>query len=523
MQPRRAPIRIRKVRTLSAIYMVLAVLGALGVGTAIGYLLRQVLVGKRRRAAQEQARQIIAEAEEKHRQVLLEAREESLQIRSSAEKEIRERLLEMQRQERRRAQREESLEKRIANVEHREQAVAQKEQQQNRTGEELEALKAEHLHRLEELASITQQEAQQQIFQRAEEAAKHELARRYFELEQEMRQQADQKAKEAIATSIQRLATDVVSESTTSVVPLPNDEMKGRLIGREGRNIRTLESLTGVDIIVDDTPEVVTISCFDPVRREVARLALQKLIMDGRIQPARIEEMVERAQKEVEESIQQEGEKVVFEVGVRGLHPELVKLLGRLRYRYSYGENVLKHSVEVAHLAGMLAGEIGTDVETAKIAGLLHDIGKALSHEADGGHAEIGAEAVRKYEVPDVIYQAIKEHHDPQMSTVEGFLVAAADAISAARPGARRESLEQYVRRLETLEKVAKEFPGIDKAFAIQAGRELRIMVKPDKVDDMEASNLARNIAKEIESSLVYPGQIKVTVIRETRSVGYAR
>jgi ribonuclease Y len=387
----------------------------------------------------------------------------------------------------------------------------------------VEKLKSEEIHRLEEMASISQEEAREQIFQRVEEEAQHELSRRYFELEQEMEQRAEQKSREVMATAIQRLASDVVSESTTSAVPLPNDDMKGRLIGREGRNIRALESLTGVDIIVDDTPEVVTISCFDPVRREVARLALQKLIMDGRIHPARIEEMVDRAQKEVDESVQQEGEKVVFDVGVRGLHPELVKLLGRLRYRYSYGENVLKHSVEVAYLSGMLAGEIKADVDTAKMAGLLHDIGKALSHESDGSHAEVGAEAARRFGVPEIVHIAVKEHHDTTMATLNGFLISAADAISAARPGARKESLEQYVRRLETLEKVAKEFPGIDKAFAIQAGRELRIMVKPGKVDDVEASNLARNIAKEVEESLAYPGQIKITVIRESRSVEYAK
>ena len=508
---------------MTTIIIVLAVLAAFGVGTVAGYFLRYTIVGRQRRAAEEQARRILAEAEEKRRQAVLEAREESLRIRSSTEKDVRERLLDIQRQERRRLQREESLEKRIENAERREQTLAQREEEQERTREELEELKAEELRRLEGLAAITQAEARELILQRASEEAKHELARRYFEMEQEMRLEADQKARKVVTLAIQRLATDVVSESTTSVVPLPNDDMKGRLIGREGRNIRALESLTGVDVIVDDTPEVVTISCFDPVRREVARIALQKLIMDGRIQPARIEEMVERSQKEVEESIQQEGEKAVFEVGARGLHPEVIKLLGRLRYRYSYGENVLQHSIEVAHLAGVMAGEIGADVEVAKMAGLLHDIGKALSHEVEGSHAEIGAEAVRKYGLPDRVYQAISEHHDPDMGSVEAFLVAAADAISAARPGARKESLTQYIRRLEALEKVAKEFRGIEKAFAVQAGREVRIMVKPEDVDDVAASKLAREVAKKIEDSLVYPGQIKVTVVRETRSVEYAR
>jgi ribonuclease Y len=508
---------------VDTLIIVLAVLVALGVGTGIGYLLRRVVMARRRGTAEAHAAQIIAEAEEKHRKALLEAREESLKLRSDAEKDIRERLQEIQRQDRRRLQREEALEQRITHIERREQAITQKEQQHDRVLQEVEELKAQQVRKLEEIASITQEQAREQIFQRAEEQAQHEISRRYFELEQEMQQRADRKAREMVAMSIQRLATDVVSESTTSAVPLPNDDMKGRLIGREGRNIRALEALTGVDIIVDDTPEVVTISCFDPVRREVARLALQKLIMDGRIHPARIEEMVERSQKEVEESIQQEGEKAVFEVGVRGLHPELVKLLGRLRYRYSYGENVLKHSQEVAFLSGMLAGEVRANVEIAKLAGLLHDIGKALSHETDGAHAEVGAEAIRRYGVPEPVIRAIKEHHDTTMSSIEGFLVAAADAISAARPGARKESLEQYVHRLETLEKLARDLPGIDRAFAIQAGRELRILVKPDKMDDAEASNLARKVAKEIEETLVYPGQIKVTVIRESRSVEYAK
>ena len=323
--------------------------------------------------------------------------------------------------------------------------------------------------------------------------------------------------------AIQRLATDVVSEHTTSVVALPNDDMKGRLIGREGRNIKMLESLTGVDVIIDDTPEVVTISCFDPVRREIARLALQNLIQDGRIQPARIEDMVERARKEIEETIQKEGERATFEAGVAGLNPELVKVLGRLKYRYSYGENVLQHAVEVSLLSGMLAAEIGANVEIAKSGGLLHDIGKALTHEVSGPHAEIGADIAEKYNLHPEVHKAIMEHHDEERGSVEAFLVAAADAISAARPGARKETLEHYVKRLEALEGVATSFSGIEKVFAIQAGREVRIMVKPDNIDDLASTILARDIAKKIESDLVFPGQIKVTVIRETRSVEYAR
>ena len=352
---------------------------------------------------------------------------------------------------------------------------------------------------------------------------KHELARRYSELERQVKEEADDTARKVITSAIQRLASDVVSEHTTAVVSLPNDDMKGRLIGREGRNIKVLESLTGVDVIIDDTPEVVTVSCFDPVRRETARLALQNLVKDGRIQPARIEDMVVRAQKEMEETIQKAGEQATFDSGVTGLDPELVKLLGRLKYRYSYGENVLQHAVEVSLVSGMLAAEIGADIEVAKAGGLLHDIGKALTHEVSGPHAEIGAEIARKYGIQSEVHRAIMEHHDEERGSVEAFLVSAADAISAARPGARKETLEHYVKRLEALEGVATSFPGVEKVFAIQAGREVRIMVKPENVDDYATTSLARDVAKKIEEDLVFPGQIKVTVIRETRSVEYAR
>jgi ribonuclease Y len=351
----------------------------------------------------------------------------------------------------------------------------------------------------------------------------HDLAKRYYELEKEYKEKANQNARKIITVAINRLATDVVSEVTTSTVSLPNDEMKGRLIGREGRNIRTLEALTGVDVIIDDTPEAVTVSCFDPVRREIARLALEKLVSDGRIQPARIEDMVNRAQEEIDQTILKAGEQATFDAGVSGLDSELIRLLGQLKYRYSYGENVLKHSIEVSLLSGMLAAEAGANVQVAKLGGLLHDIGKAVTHEVSGPHAEIGAEIARKHGINHSSYRGILEHHSDDHETVESFLVATADAISASRPGARRESLELYVKRLKELEEVATSFSGVERVFAIQAGREVRVMVKPEDLSDIEAASLARNIAKKVEEDLVFPGQIKVTVIRETRNVEYAK
>ena len=478
---------------------------------------------KRLRAAKEEAERAVAAAEEQKRQMLLEAREEALRVRSSVDAEVKERRRELQRLEKRSNQREENLEHKGQNLDRQEKALASRGQELEEAKEELNILKHKQLEQLEGIARLTVAEAKELLFKKTEDESKHELARRYRELEQQTMEEADQNARKVITLAIQRLATDVVSEHTTSVVTLPNDEMKGRLIGREGRNIRALEALTGVDVIIDDTPQVVTISCFDPVRRETARLALQKLIQDGRIQPARIEDMVERAQKEMEETIQKGGEKATFDSGVTGLNPDLVKILGRLKFRYSYGENVLQHAVEVSLLAGMLAAEIGANIEVAKAGGLLHDIGKALTHEVEGPHAEIGADIARKYGIHPEVHKAIMEHHDEERGSVEAFLVAAADAISAARPGARKESLEHYVKRLEALEEIASSFPGIEKTFAIQAGREVRIMVKPDNVGDSTASTLARDIARKIEEDLVFPGQIKVTVIRETRSVEYAR
>ncbi len=477
----------------------------------------------RLKAAREEAQRTLAAAEDEKRQMLIEAREEALKIRSASENEIKERRKELQRQEKRHSQREENLERKTQSIDQQENALANKHQGLDVAMDELEGLKAEQLKQLEHVARLTMVDARELVFKKSEDEMKHELARRYWEIEREMKEEADQKARKVITMAIQRLASDVVSEHTTSVVPLPNDEMKGRLIGREGRNIKVLESLTGVDVIIDDTPEVVTISCFDPVRRETARLALQNLVQDGRIQPARIEDVVERAQREMEETLQKSGEKATFDAGVTGLNPELVKLLGRLKYRYSYGENQLQHAVEVSLISGMLAAEIGANVDVAKAGGLLHDIGKALTHEVSGPHAEIGAEIAKKFGIHPEVHRAIMEHHDEDRGSVEAFLVAGADAISAARPGARKETLEHYVKRLSELEGVAISFPGVEKVFAIQAGREVRIMVKPDDVDDVTSTTLARDIAKKIEEDLVFPGQIKVTVIRETRNIEYAR
>ena len=478
--------------------------------------------GKLKRA-QEESNRILEAAEEQKRSMLLEAREEALKTRTSVENDLKERRKDIQKQESRTTQREETLHQKLQSLDQQEQALALKDQELENQKGEIAQHKNEQLRQLEEIARLSYTDAKDILFKKAEDGVKLELARRYYELEQQVKEDADQNARRVITMAINRLATDVVSENTTSVVHLPNDEMKGRLIGREGRNIKVLESLTGVDVIIDDTPGVVTVSCFDPVRRETARLTLEKLVLDGRIQPARIEEMVDRAQKEMDETMQREGEKAVFEAGVAGLDPDLIKLLGRLKYRYSYGENQLHHAVEVSLLSGMMAAEIGANIEVAKTGGLLHDIGKALTHEVEGPHAEIGAEIARRYGIHPEVHRAIMEHHDEDRGSVEAFLVATADAISAARPGSRKETLEHYVKRLQDLENVAASFPGIEKAFAIQAGREVRIMVKPDNVDDVAASNLARDIAKKIQEDLVFPGQIKVTVIREIRNVEYAR
>ena len=507
----------------TVIIAVLAVLAALGLGIATWLGIRQRVQASRLAMANETAGDLTAQAKEESRIILLAAQEEALKLRNEVEAEIKEQRRELTRLEDRHLQREEQLERKIEAQDKRQVELVDRESEIEESRKEVEELRTEQTKTLERIAGLSIEEAREAVVRRGEEDAQHDLARRYYELERDYKDRADESARKIIAVAINRLASDVVSESTTSVVSLPNDEMKGRLIGREGRNIRTLESLTGVDVIIDDTPEAVTVSCFDPVRREVARLALEKLVSDGRIQPARIEDMVNRAQNEIEQAIMKAGEEATFEVGVSGLDRELVRLLGQLKYRYSYGENVLQHSVEVGLLAGMLAAESGANVQVAKVGGLLHDVGKALTHEVSGPHAEIGAEIAKRHGINHSSYRGILEHHWDEHETVESFLVAAADAISAARPGARKESLEQYVKRLRDLEDVAAGFDGVERTFAIQAGREVRVMVKPEDMDDIKAASLARDIARKVEEDLVFPGQIKVTVIRETRSVEFAR
>jgi ribonuclease Y len=507
----------------TAIIAVLAVLAGLIVGVIGGYFGRRLVNTKRLNEARSEASIILDEAEEQKRVLLLEAKEEGLKLRSAGEGEIRERRSELQRMERRLSNREENVERRASNLERREKGFAQKEKDAEQIHAQIEELKKQELQKLEAISNLSLQEAKDELMRRAEEDMRHEVALRYRDIEELAQEEANEKARNILAAAIHRLAADVVSEVTITNVPLPSDDMKGRLIGREGRNIRAIEKFTGVDLIIDDTPEVVTLSCFDPIRREIARVAVNKLIADGRIHPTRIEEMVTRSEKEVTDNIWKAGEEAVFDIGVRGLNPEVVKLLGRLKYRYSYGENVLQHSLEVGHLAGMLASEIGANVKIAKVGGLLHDIGKALTHEVEGPHAEIGAEVAARYKVSTAVCACIAEHHNDFMSTPEAFVVSAADAISAARPGSRKDTVENYIKRLEALEEVGNAFDGVEKCFAIQAGREIRVMVKPQSVDDIAAAQLARDIVKKIEETLVYPGQIKVTVIRESRNVEYAR
>ncbi len=478
--------------------------------------------------AEEKAREIIDDAlktaERSKREALLEAKEETLKTRNELEKESKERRAELQRYERRVLSKEEALDKKATTLEKREANFNAKEEQLTKKYTELEKLSNQRVQELERISGLTSEQAKEYLLKTVEDEVKHETAVLVKELENRAKEEADKKAKEYVVTAIQRCAADHVAETTISVVQLPNDEMKGRIIGREGRNIRTLETMTGIDLIIDDTPEAVILSGFDPIRREVARIALEKLIVDGRIHPARIEEMVEKAQKEVEVMIREEGEAATLEVGVHGIHPELLKLLGRMKFRTSYGQNALKHSIEVAHLAGLLAGEIGADVRMAKRAGLLHDIGKSIDHEVEGSHIQIGADLCRKYKESALVINAVESHHgDTEPTSLVACLVQAADTISAARPGARRETLETYTNRLKQLEDITNSFKGVDKSFAIQAGREIRVMVVPDQVDDAAMVLLARNISKQIESELEYPGQIKVNVIRESRVTDYAK
>ena len=502
---------------------ILAVLIGLTTGALIGYVVRRLVTGRRYEAAKQEASGVLNEAREQQRALLLEAQEEGLRIRSGAENELRERRTELQNYERRLANREENADRRAANLERKENELNKKNQKTESLRSELEELKQEEVTRLEEIANLSAADAKDELMRRTEEEIQHEVAVRYRDVEQRAREEASDKARNVLGEAIQRLASDVVSDITLTTVPLPSDDMKGRLIGREGRNIRAIERATGVDLIIDETPEAVTLSCFDPLRRETARLAVSKLVADGRIHPARIEETVTRTEKELAETIRKTGERTLMDVDVRGLNSELVSLLGRLRYRYSYGENVLQHSVEVAYLAALMASEIGADVRVAKEGGLLHDIGKALTHEVEGPHAEIGADVAVKNKVRSHVCATIREHHDDVHSSVESFIVAAADAISAARPGARRDTVEHYVKRLEALEEVARSFDGVERCYAIQAGREVRILVEPESIDDLAANKMAREIVKKIEANLAYPGQIKVTVIRESRAVEFAR
>ncbi|MBR5515925.1 MAG: ribonuclease Y [Clostridia bacterium] len=501
---------------------------ALVLGVLIGILYRKKVAEAEIGSAEAQAKKIVEEgeklAETKKKEALLEAKEEILRNKNESERELKERRKEVSRMENRVSQREETLDRKLENLEKKEETLNKKIKENTELGEEIEALKVKELEVLQKISGYTVQEAKDELLGRIEEEVKHEAAMKIVEIESQLKEEADDKARHIISLAIQRCAADHVSETTVSVVNLPNDDMKGRIIGREGRNIRAIETLTGVDLIIDDTPEAITLSSFDPVRREVARISLEKLISDGRIHPARIEEMVEKAKKEVDASIKQAGDKAIFETGIHGINNELVKLLGRLRYRTSYGQNVLAHSIEVAFLSGIIADELGIDSTLAKRAGLLHDIGKALTGEHEGSHVQLGIDVVRKYKENKDVLHAIEAHHgDVEPRTLIAMIVQAADAISAARPGARREDLENYIKRLQKLEEIATSFDGIEKSFAIQAGREIRIMVKPDEVNDDQMVLVAREIVKKIEAELEYPGQIKINVIRESRAVDYAK
>ena len=514
--------------TVGYIVAAVAAVIAFVIGFPIGIQYRKKVAEKEIISAEDEAKRIINEAikssESKKREVLLEAKEEILKNRADYEKEVKERRADLQKQERRLQQKEENIERKTDAIEKKEEALAQKHDAILKEQDEIKLIKRSQTEMLERISGLTADQAKEYLIQQVESEVTHETAMKIPELEARAKDEADQRAREIVATAIQRCAADHVAEITVSVVPLPNDEMKGRIIGREGRNIRTLETLTGADLIIDDTPEAITVSCFEPVRREVARLALEKLIADGRIHPTHIEEMVEKARREVDAVIRSEGERAVLETGVRGVHPELQKLLGHLHYRTSYGQNVLQHSIEVSHIAGMMAAELGADVAAAKRAGLLHDIGKAVDHEMEGTHIQLGVEFCRKYKEKEDIIHAIQAHHgDVECKTLVACLVQAADAVSAARPGARRENLENYIKRLEKLEEITSDYPGVEKSYAIQAGREVRVMVKPEQVSEDQMIILAHDLARRIESELEYPGQIKVHVLRETKVVEYAK
>lgn len=513
---------------LAIVLIIIAIVASLAVGVYLGIQRRKQVAEKAIGSAETEANRIVSEAiksaEAKKKEFLLEGKDELHRLRNENEKEISDRRKEVQRQERRIQQKEETLDRKMDNLEKKENNYQRKQKEVEQKLQEVEQVKKSQFEMLERISGYTADQAKDYLLQQLDTELDHEKSVKILEYEEKLKEESDKRARNIISLAIQRLAADQVSEATVSVVPLPNDDMKGRIIGREGRNIRTIETLTGVDLIIDDTPEAITLSSFEPVRREIARVALEKLISDGRIHPARIEETVEKARREVEATIKAEGERTVVELGVNNIHPELVKLLGRLKYRTSYGQNVLRHSIEVAYISGMIASELGLNPTVAKRAGLLHDIGKALDHEMEGSHIQLGVEVARKYKESDAVIHAIHAHHgDVEAKTVVACIVQAADAISAARPGARRENIENYIKRLQQLEEVGKSFPGVDSCFAIQAGREIRVMVKPEQINDDKMAPLARDISKKIEQELEYPGQIKVNIIRESRVSDYAK
>ena len=514
--------------SLFIVIIVACVVVAAAAGAVIGVIYRkkvaEVTIGSAQQEATRIVNDAVSKAESKKKEAILEAKDEIHRQRNELEKELRERRSEVQRQERRLSQKEESLDRKMENIEKKDEQLNNKIKSAEKKAEEIELVKRSQIEMLEKISGFNKEQAKDYLLKTLESDLVHEKAIKVMEYEQKTKDEADEKAREIIATAIQRCAADHSADATVSVVALPNDEMKGRIIGREGRNIRTLETITGVDLIIDDTPEAITVSCFDPVRREIARLTLEKLIADGRIHPTRIEELYEKSKREVEHTIKQTGERAAIDAGVNGIHPELIKQLGKLKYRTSYGQNVLNHSLEVSYLAGLMAAELGADVKTAKRAGLLHDIGKALDHEMEGSHIELGVEYAKKYKENENVVHAIEAHHgDVEARTIVACLVQAADAISAARPGARRENLQNYIKRLEKLEEITNSFPCVEKSYAIQAGREVRIMVKPDAVSDDQMVLVARDIVKKIEDELEYPGQIKVNVIRENRVVDVAK
>ena len=503
---------------------VFAGLATVVLGGGAGYYIGKVAIEQKLASTKEAAGHLRALAEKEQKELLLEATQEALKIRSAAENEVRERRQELQRLERRITQKEENQDRKLEALDRRDSRITEKERELEEAAAKIETVQQQHLAELEKISQLTTAEARERLLESVEREVREDANRRLLLLEKAYKEDGDRRAREILVQSIQRVTSDVVAEVTVSVVPIPSDDMKGRIIGREGRNIRALEHATGVDVIIDDTPDCVTLSCFDPVRREIARLALSKLVTDGRIHPTRIEDVVEKAKSEVESVMAKEGEQAVIDAGVHGLHPDLVRLMGRLKFRYSYGQNVLHHSVEVAHLAAMIASEMGANVEICRKGGLLHDIGKGMDHEIEGPHALIGAGLVERYEKSREVIICIAKHHDDWFTnTLEGAIVQVADAISGGRPGARGEALESYVKRLRALEEVAASFPGVEKSYAVQAGREVRILVKPDQVDDLAAMRLARDVAKKVEESMEYPGQIKVTVVREIRAVEYAQ